>query len=141
MALKVKDPAAAANKYGTRGAAAAADYTAGVQGSGGLWQQNTAAAADNYAAAVTEAIGRQAFQRGVQQAGGAKFEQKAGTIGAQRFPQGVREGVPAWQAGAAPYLQTLSGLTLPPRRPKGDPGNLARVQAVTDALRRRKVAG
>jgi hypothetical protein len=141
MAIKVKDAGTAASKFTQRAAAAAGDYQAGVQGAGEDWQRNTAASADNYAAAVQEAITRGAFQRGVQAAGGAKFASRAATTGARRFPEGVREGGPAFQAGVQPYLQTIAGLTLPPRRPKGDPANFQRVQVIGDALRRRKVGG
>jgi hypothetical protein len=141
MAIKVKDAGTAASKFTQRAAAAAGDYQAGVQGAAEDWQRNTAASADNYAAAVQEAITRGAFQRGVQAAGGAKFASRAATTGARRFPEGVREGGPAFQAGVQPYLQTIAGLTLPPRRPKGDPANFQRVQVIGDALRRRKVGG
>lgn len=141
MAIKVPDVTTSAKKYADRGSAAAADYTAGVRGSGGTWQSNTSAATENYNQAVTEAIGRNAFAKGVSAAGGARFESRASTVGAQRFPQGVREGQGNWAEGVAPYLQTIAGVTLPPRRPKGDPGNIARVAAIADALRRRKVGG
>jgi hypothetical protein len=141
MALKVKDPGTARDKFINRGAAAAPDYTNGVKGAGNSWQQNTAASADNYSAGVTDAISRGAFQKGVQQAGGAKYEQRASTVGAQRYPQGIRDAGPAWEAGTTPYLQTLSALNLPPRRPKGDPSNWQRAQVVGEALRRRKVGG
>lgn len=141
MALKVKDPATAAAKFVSRGSAAGQDYAAGVKGAGASWQAGAAAAAGNYEAGVQEAIGRGAFQRGVQAAGGNKYEQRASTVGARRFPEGIREAGPAWEQNTAPYLQTLAGLTLPPRRPKGDPANFMRVQAVGEALRRRKVGG
>ena len=141
MAIKVKDAGASAAKFVQRAGAAAADYQQGVQGAGEDWQRNTAAAADNYAAGVQEALTRGAFARGVQAAGGAKYSQKAGTVGARRFPEGVREGGAAFQAGVAPFLQTIAGLTLPPRRPKGDPANFQRVQVIGEALRRRKVGG
>jgi len=141
MPIKVKDVSVATSKFTQRAAAAASDYQAGVQGAGEDWQRNTAASAENYNAAVQDAISRNAFARGVSAAGGAKFAQKASTTGARRFPEGVREGGPAFAAGVTPYLQTIAALTLPPRRPKGDPANFARVQAVGEALRRRKVAG
>lgn len=141
MAIKVKDAGSAAAKFTQRAAAAAGDYQTGVQGAGEDWARNAAASVDNYNAAVQEAITRGAFARGVSKAGGAKFAQRASTVGARRFPEGVREAAPAFQEGVAPYLQVISGLTLPPRRPKGDPANMQRVQAVTEALRRRKVAG
>jgi hypothetical protein len=40
-----------------------------------------------------------------------------------------------------PYLDTLKGMELPPRRPKGDPGNQARANAVASRLRAQKVGG
>jgi hypothetical protein len=141
MAIKVKDVATSSKKFTQRGAAAAADYQSGVQAAGQDWQTNTAAAAENFAAGVQEAIGRGAFAKGVTKAGGAKYAAKAGTVGARRFPEGVREAGPDFEAGVAPYLQTIAGLTLPPRRPKGDPANFARVQAIGEALRRRKLGG
>lgn len=141
MPLKVKDAATAAAKFVQRGSAAGGDYAAGVKNAGQAWQAGAAAAGDNYAAGVQEAIGRNAFQRGVQQAGAAKYETRASTVGARRFPEGIREAGPTWEQQTAPYLQTLAGLTLSPRRPKGDPANFIRVQQVGDALRRRKVGG
>lgn len=141
MAIRVKDAATAAKKFADRGAAAGPDYAAGVQGAGSAWQQNTAAAADTFAHGVTEAIARNAFAKGVNAAGGSKYEQRASGIGAQRFGQGVRAAQGSYEQGVAPYLQTIASLTLPPRRPKGDPANFERSQAVGLALRRRKVGG
>lgn len=139
MAIRVADAAAAAKKFAQRGAAASSDYAAGVTGAGASWQQQTAAAAETYQAAVQDAINRGAFARGVQQAGGQKYEEKARTVGAQRFGPGVTAAAPEWERQTSPYLQAIASLTLPPRRPKGDPSNLARVSAVTEALRARKV--
>jgi hypothetical protein len=141
LAIKVKDVSTAGKKFVTRGSAAGADYTEGVRGAGADWQAATSAAAETFAAGVQEAITRGAFLKGVQRAGGGKYESRATTVGARRFPEGIREAQPAWESGTGPYLQTIAGLTLPPRRPKGDPGNYARVQAVGDALRKRKLAG
>jgi len=141
MAIKVKDAATSSRKFTQRAAAAAADYQAGVQAAGQDWQTATSASAENYAAGVQEAIGRGAFARGVAKAGAAKYSAKAGTIGARRFPEGVREAGPDFEAGVTPYLQTIAAITLPPRRPKGDPANFARVQAIGEALRRRKLGG
>lgn len=141
MAIKVKDAATSARKFVTRAAAAATDYQTGVQAAGADWQAATSAAAENYNAGVQDAIGRGAFARGVAKTGGAKYATKAGTIGARRFPEGVREAGPDFEAGVTPYLQTIAAITLPPRRPKGDPANFARVQAIGEALRRRKLGG
>ena len=141
MALEVKDAAAAAKKFASRGAAAGPDYLEGVRGAGASWQRQTEAGAANYASGVQEAIGRNAFQKGVSAAGAAKFEQRATTVGARRFPEGISEAGGAFAEGIAPYLDVLRGLTLEPRRPKGDPANWRRSEQVGLALRRRKVGG
>jgi hypothetical protein len=140
LPIKVKDAATSAKKFATRAAAAAGDYAEGIRGSGGTWQNNSAAAAETYAAGVQDAISRNAFARGVQQAGGAKFEERAAGVGARRFPEGVRAAESDWAAGTAPFLQTIASLNLPPRRPKGDPANYQRSEAVGAALRARKLA-
>lgn len=139
MAIKIKDIAVAAQKFVTRGAAAAPDYVNGIKGSGATWQTNAAAAEPNYDAGVQAAIARQAYSKGITRVGGQKFEDRASSVGAQRYPQGIRDAGPAWTTGFTPYQQTLSAITLPPKRPKGDPSNYARVQAVGDALRKKKI--
>jgi hypothetical protein len=141
MAIAVKDAQTASNKYVQRAQSAAPDYQKGVTGAGAAWQANTVAANDAYVQGVTAAAQAGRFAKGVQAAGGSKYETKASTVGAQRYPQGVATAGPAWQNATAPYLSTIAALNLPPRRPKGDPGNLARVQMVTDALRKKKVSG
>lgn len=139
MALKVKDAAAAAQKFVQRGQASGPDYARGVAGSGQAWAQNTAAAADTYNAGVQEAISRGAFQKGVQAAGPSRYEERASGVGAQRYPQGVASSGDRYSGAVQPYLQTLASLTLSPRRPKGDPANYQRSQQVGEALRRRKI--
>lgn len=139
--MRVKDAAVSAAKFKTRAMAAGGDYAAGVKSAGADWQANAAAAGDNYAAGVQAAIGRGAFARGVAAAGPDKYVRNASGIGAQRYPQGVGNAEADWQKGAAPYLDTLRNLNPPPRRPKGDPGNYARVQAVGEALRARRMQG
>jgi hypothetical protein len=138
MAIELKDTATIARKFVQRAGAAGAEYTAGVTGKGGKWATNTAAGGDNYEQGVTAAIGRKAFQKGVSAAGPAKFEQKASTIGATRYPQGVAGAEAAFTQGFEKYANVLKGVALPPRAPKGSPQNLQRVAAVADALHRAK---
>jgi len=137
--MRIKDTATLAKKFVSRAGAAAADYKTGVEASGQDWATNTAAAGENYAAGVTQAIGDRRFERGVQAAGPAKFVTRASTLGAQRFPTGIQAAEGEWAKGSAPYLDLLKGMQLPPRRPKGDPGNQARAAAVANALRAVKV--
>lgn len=139
MAINVKDASQASQKYVQRAQAAAPDYAKGVQGAGAAWQSNSVAANDAYVTGVTQAANAGRYQKGVTAAGGSKYESRASTVGAQRFPQGVAAAGPDWSSKTAPYLQTIAALTLPPRRPKGDPGNLQRVQMITEALRKKKI--
>jgi hypothetical protein len=138
-AIRVKDAGSLAQKFATRAAAAAPDYTSGVKDAGGDWETNTKASEDNYAAGVTQAIGDKRFGKGVAAAGAAKYVNRAGTLGAQRYPSGVQASQGEWAQKTQPYLQVISSLNLPPRRPKGDPANAARAQAVASALRAAKV--
>lgn len=141
MALKVKDAASAASKFVQRAQAAAPDYQKGVTGAGNTWAAHSAAAADSWGAGVQAAVANGRYSKGVTRVGGGKWEAAATGKGAQRYPQGVAGAGPAWQASTGPYLDTISSLNLPPRRPKGDPANFQRAQMVADALRKKKVGG
>lgn len=141
MAIKVKDAASSAAKFVSRAQTAAPDYAKGVQGAGQTWATNTANSQDTWAQGVQAAVQNGRFQKGVAKAGPTKYETNAAGKGAQRYGPGVAAAGPAWQQGTQPFLDTIASLTLPARRPKGDPGNFARSQAVADALRKKKVAG
>jgi hypothetical protein len=140
MAIRIKDAGSLAKKFVRNAGAAGGDYKDGVAQAGGDWEQGAAAGEDNFAAGVQAAIADKRFGKGVRAAGGAKYVQNATTKGAQRYPQGVAAAENAWAQGTQPYLQTIASLTLPPRRPKGDPGNAARSNAVAAALRAQKVS-
>lgn len=136
--IRVKDTGAIATKFKNRAAAAAPDYTTGVQAAAGDWESNTAAAEDNYKAGVNDAMARGAFGKGVR-GSGAKYVKNATTLGAQRYPSGVANAEQAYANGVGPYLDTIKGITLPPRGPKGSPQNQQRANAVAMALRAKKV--
>lgn len=138
-AIRIKDTASLAKKFVQRAGAAAGDYKTGVEAAGQDWHARTAASGDNYAAGVTAAIGNKRFEKGVNEAGAAKYTTRASTLGAQRYPTGVGAAEGDWAKGAAPYLDEIRNMDLPPRRPKGDPGNQARANAVAARLRARKV--
>lgn len=134
MAIRVKDVGSIARKFVTRAQAASVDYKDGVQASGQDWENNTLAGKENFAAGVQQAIADGRYERGVREAGAAKFVQRAANVGATRFGPGVAAAEAEYAKGAAPVLQLIAGLTLPPRRPKGDPGNQERANHVARAL-------
>lgn len=117
------------------------DYADGVQNPRNDWQKATVDGAANYAAGVQAAITAGSFQKGVNKAGNAKWQQKSVELGAPRFGQGVQNAQPDYEKGFAPYAAVISSLNLPPRYPKGDPRNLERVKAVSTALRNKKLQG
>jgi len=139
MAIRIKDTGSLAKKFVQRASAAAGDYKSGVEAAGQDWESNTKASADNWAAGVQQAIGDKRFDKGVANAGAAKFTSRAASLGAQRYPTGVGAAESDWAKGAQPYLDALKSIDLPPRRPKGDPGNQARANAVALKLRMMKV--
>ena len=139
MAIRIKDTGSLAQKFVQRAGAAAGDYKDGVQAAGADWEANTKASEDNYKLGVTQAANAGRFGKGVADAGAAKYTARATTLGAQRYPSGVQAAQGAWAQGAQPYLQALGSMQLPPRRPKGDPGNQARANFVASALRAMKV--
>lgn len=138
--MNVKPISDITKRWGSITATRASDYKAGVERSTS-WEENTAAADENRKAGLAEADARDAFGKGVRKAGNQGWKAGAAGKGAQRFGPGVQAGVNAYQQGFAPYADTLSGLTLSPRGPKGSPSNYARVQQVGEALRAKKVQG
>lgn len=137
--MRIKETATLAKKFVQRAGAAAGEYKTGVEGAGQAWQANTEAADQNYATGVQEAITSGRFKKGVAAAGSAKFTTRASTLGAQRFPTGIAASENEWAKGAAPYLDAMKNMQLPPRRAKGSPENLLRAGAVAQRLRDIKV--
>ena len=118
-----------------------ADYSAGIAATNPAEFENAAAAAAaTYADGVQQAIAENRFATGVQ-GSGARWRRKSEQVGAQRFSTGVAASKEDMAAGMAPYVQTLRGLTLEPRRPRGDPANMGRVAAVAQALNQRRRQG
>lgn len=114
------------------------DYTQGVQNPRTPWAQASKSAEDRYKAGVADAAQRGAFGKGITAAGDAKWQAKALAKGPTRFAEGVALSAPDYQAGVAPFLETIAATQLPARYPKGDPRNLERVKAISQALRKRK---
>ena len=140
MAIRVKDLGQSAEKWARNAGAASAEYASGAVEGASAWESNTAAAAGTYHQAVTGPGVQERFRRGVQRAGSEKYARRVQDVGSTRYTSGVQSAQSDWQSGFAPYAQTIAGLTLPQRRPRGDPGNIARVQAVSTALNAKRVA-
>ncbi len=139
MPINIKPTDQIAAKFAARAAAAGADYKSGVLAPKAPQADSAIAAAGVWAQAIADAAARGAFAAGLQRSGNEKWQRKASTVGAARYPQGVQAAAPDYSAGVAKFFDVLRNLTLPPRNIKGQ--NMARVQAVVDALRKAKQGG
>ncbi len=140
MAIRVKDLSSSAQRWSSRAQGAAGDYATEAGAAGERWQTNTGAAAPVYFQAVSSAGIQDRYRRGVQRAGAAKYTRKIADVGQTRYSQGVGAATDDWRTGFEPYASTIAGLTLPGRRPRGDPGNIERVRVVATALNARRLA-
>lgn len=140
MALKVKSIDASASKWSDNAGRASAEMATNAVAAASEWQSKTVAAADNYHMAVTSANIKNRFSRGVTAAGAAKYSRKVEAVAASRYSEGVGVAQPDYKSGAEPYFSTLAALSLSARKPRGDPGNIRRVEEVTKALNSKRIA-
>lgn len=117
----------------------AGEYEAGVKQPKRDWSQATSEAVESYNAGVQTAISNGSFGKGVLKAGSGAWRDGAINKGVSRWPQGVRLGGPKYQQGFAPFHAAISGVSLSPRGPKGDPRNYDRVRQIGEALHSVKV--
>jgi len=117
------------------------DYKHGVENPRKDWEEETAAAEGRYKKGVMEAANKGLFGRGVKNAGTGKWKEKTLKKGPTRFAEGVMLSGDDYEKGFAPYADVIAKTELPPRGPKGDPANIARVAAIAGALHKAKVEG
>lgn len=140
MSVKVKPVSVAADKWVDNTARAADSFAAEAQAAAGLWEANTKAAKDNYHKAITASGIADRFLGGVTRAGAAKFGRKIADVAKDRFAPGVTAAQVDYTERVSPFLDTIAGLNLPKRGPRGDPANYNRVEAVGKALNAKKLA-
>ena len=133
-APKVKPLAEVASKWGRRAASAGPEYENGVRNPSGDWQAGSVAAKGAWQLGVTQAAARDAFSKGVTQAGNTRWQEKAISKGPSRFADGVSKGEGDYQKNVAPYLDAIARTDLPARGPAGSEANLNRMQAIPRAL-------
>lgn len=139
MAIKIKSAPAIARKWATVTPLRSRIWEQEVAATSDAdWADPTIAAAPTYSMAVTEAIGRDAYARGVE-AKRSKWKRKALAVGPVRYGPGVTAAEPDFVAGYAPYQAIIAGLTLTPRGPRGAPGNYDRVRQVGEPLHAHRV--
>lgn len=140
MAIKVKAIDASTTKWADRARGAANEFATQAEAAASDWQAKTVAAKDNFGQAISSAGIKERFARGVAKAGAAKFARKIRDVGAGRYSGGVDAATPDYKEGAGPYYAALASITLPARKPRGDLGNIARVETVTKTLNAKRLA-
>jgi hypothetical protein len=117
-----------------------AQFQAGVQGTTQDWAKNTVAAGASYAQGVQAGITGKRFEGGVAKAGTAKWKAQTLALGVDRWPVGVRASGDAYTQGVQPYFDAVKNADVPPRKPRGDPGNIQRVAAIADVQHKLRLA-
>lgn len=140
MAIKVKSPDVAGMKWNDNATRASDRYQTEAENAGEAWAQGASAAADNFHKAVTASGIQQRFRAGVQKAGAAKYTRKIREVARDRYQSGISAGQGDYQENVAPFLQTIAGLTLDARAPRGDPSNYRRVEQIGKALNAKRLA-
>ena len=126
-------------KWKRKVAGAAEDYRDGINNPKADWQTETLKAESRYKTGVTQAASEGRFGKGVSKAGTEKWKKGAIEKGISRWPEGVAMAEDEYRSGMGDVLNTISGVTLPAKGPKGDPRNYERVKAIGDALHRKKI--
>lgn len=124
----------AAEKFGRRGSQASQDFQTGVENSSdSQWQDGSVSAEQNWESGIQEAIGNNAFRKGVQNPD-ASWQQRTLELGTQRFGQGVQASTDKYASAVGPFFDALEALTLEPRGPRGSSQNFQRSQRVGQRL-------
>jgi len=117
-----------------------ADYEAGVKSPRRDWARATLNAVAAFKAGVQEAISKGTWEKGVARAGNAAWQSGAIEKGVARWGPGVQVAQAKYSTAFAPFVAAIKAVTLPPRYARRDPRNLARVNAIVDALSKAKMA-
>lgn len=123
-----------ASKWKRKVDVAGEDYRYGIENPKADWATETKAAETRYKEGVTRAAAEGRFGRGVSKAGTEKWKKGAVEKGLTRWPEGVGMAEDEYRTAMSEVLSVIQGVTLPARRPKGDPANYERVKAIGTAL-------
>lgn len=138
--VAVPDIAAIQKKYAERAGSAGSYYESGVKNPSKDWAGAAEAGVPNLKAAVSASNFGAKVISGIKKAGSAKWQKRAVDLGVGRYPTGVAAGANDFGSGIAPYMQALSGATLPDRKPRGDPANQQRSAAVSTLLAQKRIS-
>jgi len=138
--LKVKPKADVIDKWVTETPKRKDYYEKYATIAGDDWEAGAIAAEKAYKAGVTVTGIEKRFVGGIKRVGAAKYTRKVKAVGVERFGPGVEAAKPDYDVGVSPYLDELAVIDVPPRKPRGDPDNYRRVEAIGTALNRKRLA-
>lgn len=138
--MHVKNVQESAAKFKQRASAASEDYKRGVAGAGQRWQAGAESSEDAWATGTTEAIANRRFGAGVRRAGAQRYQEKATTLGPDRFRTGVQAAEGDWSRGFAPFAAALSAFDPGAPGARGSQQNYDRSRRVAEHLRATRMA-
>lgn len=114
------------------------DYKLGVTNPRRDWAGSAVAAKESHKAAMVTVAASDSFAKGCTKAGSDKWQKKSLAKGPGRFAEGVMVGGDDYEKGFAPAREIIEKTVLPPRFPRRDPRNIARVSTGNLALAKMK---
>lgn len=128
------------DKWNRRVNIAGPEFRDGLQNPKRDWETATLAAVSSWEEAIRAAIQAGSYAAGIREAGTRKWQERALSLGVERWGPGVAVAMPDYRSGFAPYHAALERLTLPPRFARGDTRNYERVKVIGVTLRKIKLA-
>lgn len=125
---------AGADKWIKRASTAGPDYASGVANPRRNWAESVRAAGGSWAQGVQKAVANDNYTKGATPQAQQNWQQRAQTLGQQRYAQGIQASKDRYETGFAPYRQAIESTTLPPRGPRGSVENYQRSIAMGEAL-------
>jgi len=140
---KIKSAAQIAAKWARVVPTRQQDFEDGVKDPDVDWAAGAAAAGGTYAEGVQAAIADDRFSKGVKSAGNEKWKRKVLNVGTARWAPGVRAAQGDMEAGFSKFVGVIESTMakLPPRGPRGAPGNNERQAMMSRALHEARVRG
>jgi hypothetical protein len=140
MAIDTKNITESADAWADITPGRADKYSARSQLKATEWESGAIGGVPNWKLGVTAAGVDTRMMAGIRRAGAAKYSRKIRDVGGARFGAGVTAAKEDYRSRFEPFLRVIQGVTLGARRPRGDPANYLRMQAVGEALHKARLA-
>lgn len=106
--MATKTPSQIVEKYKRGVSGAGADYAAGVSSPSRPWAESTVKGAERWQVGLQEAFAKGSFQKGVNAAGNGKWQQRASTVGKDRYAASATVAAEAYQAKAGKIMEAAN---------------------------------